>query len=55
MTTYTCPACGLPVEVDTDTINWDADGNGRIVHDSCDEEITIARPLSAGFGGQSDV
>lgn len=51
MTRYTCPACGLSVEVDTDTLNWDADGNGRIVHDSCDEEITIARPISVGFGG----
>ena len=50
-TQYVCPSCGLPVEVDTDTLNWDADGNGRIVHNSCDSEITIARPVSQGFGG----
>ena len=49
-TQYICPSCGLPVEVDTDTLNWDADGNGRIVHNSCGKEITIARPVSQGFG-----
>ena len=48
-TQYICPSCGLPVEVDTDTLNWDADGNGRIVHNSCGKEITIARPVSQGF------
>lgn len=53
VTQYVCPECGMPIEVDTGAINWDDDGNGRILHNSCGTEITIAKPASAGFGGAS--
>lgn len=53
-TQYTCPSCGLPVEVDTDspTFTPDADGeSARVCCPTCGKEITVGRPASAGFGG----
>lgn len=56
-TTYTCPhaGCGEPQHLDTDFFDWDDDGTAQIGCSKCERPYTIARPVSAGFGGGEKV
>lgn len=49
MTEYICPNCEEPFEVDPKFIDFDENGEAKVTHR--DHEITIARPVSQGFGG----
>lgn len=53
MTTYTDPMTGLPFDVDVDSIDWDENGEATITMPA-GHTVTIAKPVSVGFGGQSD-
>lgn len=53
--TYNCPTpdCDTRHHVDIEAVEWNEHGEASLYCFVCDRNITIAKPVSQGFGGSN--